>query len=376
MNAATEHALTVDGSPVLYTIPEEIKGRYRSFYNDTFIKQLTKNTVKKYRPRFNFWSSRDPIVIADFDAKHLPASFQSWEKFREHLRDRFKGVGFVVPSPSGYAKVFFKVRMPVGLQMNVKIAHATLRTLLEGTGWEFDTESSACQYCFMDEPMYSLFARGRVFDGLELVSPSQPEVTANEAKKAWTVYELPKPAIEAIQEAFLLSTIRSPAIKEVMWFLVRWVCSSPKRAMESIGIAQMAVIASAEASLGAKFPQKNVSLALSALKNIGLLEVVDETYIIGQRSKLYRVKGDLELICAGLFATFGNKDIKLPDSVEDGTWHHTLLEVIPQFYRRGKDYQGLKDWFMALPGSDLGDRCGQMKSIWEWFERKWGQEDS
>ena len=108
-----------------------------------------------------------------------------------------------------------------------------------------------------------------------------------------------------------------------------------------------------------------------ALKRIGLLEVVDPSFVIGQRSKLYRACGELELICAALAEQFKREPQELPTYVEDGTWHHTLLEVAPYFYRDNKNLKGYREWFRSLPGHDLGDRPGQMSSIWDWFERKW-----
>jgi hypothetical protein len=354
---------------------------YRTYDTHPFRKAL-RQTTKELLPRFDFWKTHctTKMVIADFDYK--PADFESWGDFRQYLRWKYPN-GIVTTSPSGKAKIFFKIEVPSELSLienkydddrfATDILRETLRTLLndEELYQLADKSGSALRVCFMTNSMYHT-----IVDHIDLLPayaatldmvPDEEETEYSH--HLWRTTEPDNPHLTE-----LLST---PDLKFGEYYLIQWISGWSKQALtpEGIQIPQpyVAHCSTIDPHASTTLTLNQIHYALHSLIRRGWLSVVSHSYQLGKKSKTYVVAGTLrsiikKILCEFLEAARSKKSEKNPLrdgrtivlNINDGEWNQILWKMTNYF----GCYASFMEWFHNLPGWNRKDRLRQAENAW------------
>lgn len=370
-------ALTIDNEPIKYGLlrPGPEGSIFRTHFNSGFRKALyTKN--KLVLPRFDFWKtkSRFKIVIADFD--QLPPDFECWEGLRGYLKYICPN-GLVLESPSGKAKVLFKLELPEGVEINQAIAHDTLRHQLGDLHDYCDRAATAARILFVNAKMFEWVSLADTLTPVPAILDSIEEELTHEWQ--WLSEELPIPAYQALRDTF----------SDAQFFVMRFIASWSKRALETklqlpqTYISEQSRILFESGLYHRAYTQGQICEAIHQLKAMGLLECVDHSYQIGRYAKLYEVKSVLRSALLSILLFFSARSLppagsrnekedslvlnkSLPEWIEkrfipDGSWNTLLWKATNYF----KCKTSFLSWVKSVPGNWLKGRFKQAENAWE-----------
>lgn len=369
------NAMTIHGDPLRYGLPfPGHSDLFRTYVTKSFLNQL-RQPIKEHLPVFDLWSLRSiKLIVADYD--ELPMDFiheedrdwregEAWEHYRQYLEWRYGRLGLVLPSPSGKAKILFKVHLSEGVQMNPAIAHDTLDYLLDQEDRVMiDRRPVAAQRFFMNEVMFKTIQKG----GLEEV-PVHPAVldSLDNVPEYLALKEgrLPEPRrwdlIPADAPEFnpLIGTLKN----EAEWFLVRILASSPRRALQGIDLPQPFIVQQSEQALERPLSLAATCRAIKSFVGQGFLKVVDEGYYPGRRGKRYCADGILvEILNNRLTTQCSTKIRPVVDSIPDGKWESVFWMMTNYFSSEGDYLQ----WAYSLPGVDKKGKNRRKKAQRAW----------
>jgi hypothetical protein len=369
-------ALTIDSEPIKYGLlrPGPEGSIFRTHFNSGFRKALyTKN--KLVLPRFDFWKtkSRFKIIIADFDV--LPSEFDCWEGLRGYLRHICPN-GLVLESPSGKAKVLFKLELPEGVEISQAIAHDTLRHQIGELHEYCDRAATAARILFVNAKMFEWVSLVDTLKPIPAILDSIEEETSHEWH--WIPEELPIPAYQALRDTF----------SDAQFFVMRFIASWSKRALETklqlpqTYIAEQSRLLFESGLYHRAYTQGQISEAIYQLKRMQLLECVDHSYHVGRYAKLYEVKSVLRSALLSVLLFFSvqslppsSEDLRkegslvlsksLPEWIEkrfipDGSWNNLLWKAT-NFFRNKTDFL---TWVKSVPGNWLKGRFRQAENAW------------
>jgi hypothetical protein len=374
MRVEYKDVLTLHGKPLKYRLPDKHNPKpFRTAYTPRFRNHLQK-VSKLQLPTFDLWSAGDiKIIAADFD--HVPDWYvidtseyledrtneMLWDDFRLYLSHQYGRMGLVLRSPSGKAKVLFKVEVPASIQVSYDIALDTLRHFLDE--WDFaavDPMPAALNRLYVNKDMLDAMKSGLeaipIFDPI-LDSLDQDSCPARSfCFTPWSL--LPSEADE-------LRPLDGALQHELEWFLVCFMGGNPEAALQGIALPRIFLSKLASHHLGRSIGQTAFSRAIRSMVGRGLLIVVDDFYAPGRKAKLYRVDGVLQETLAKLksplflprdpeIASFLDKDIP------DGQWYRVLWRAT-NFFR---DEASFLAWAHSKQGIELRHRKQKAKDAW------------
>lgn len=369
MSVVHGNALEVYGRPLRYRLPFRGKGgNFRTRLNSAFIKQLS-HPVKEYLPLLDLWSGGEvKLIVADFD--RLPDGYSSehwssekkilWEDFRRYLHYRYGKIGLVLISPSGKAKIVFKISLPNSIEMTREIALDTLQILLEESDFAvIDRSAPAARLLFLNSGMYRVM-RDRL-DPRPIIQPvldslEEGGVPQTSQEHRW------KPALAAAPELDALDGVLD---REVQWFLARFLAGAPELANECIGLSQPYLVRQSAHWLEKPFSQRSLSEGIASLIAKGLLSVIDDSFAPGRKSKLYRAEGVLRNAMDALIqkrhsGKVSTRPAFLDEDLPDGMWDATLWKATNWF----GDEASFLEWATGKNGIEHEGRFRKAKAAW------------
>lgn len=369
-----QDVLILHGKPLKYRLPDQCNSKcFRTGFTFRFRKQL--EVANKHQlPTFDLWSAGDiRVIAADFD--QFPRWYEIdslecledrtngmlWDDFRLYLSHRYGKLGLVLQTPSGKAKILFKVQVPASIRMTYAIALDTLQHLLDEQDFAaLDTMPAALNRLFVNGGMVEAMRSGLeafpihapILDSIE----PEPSSRCSSRFTPWRL--LPTDAEE-------LKPLEQVLRNEAEWFLVRFLGGAPAAALQSIALPRVHLSSQASHHLGRSIGQTAFSRAVRSMVGRGLLIVVDDHYAPGRKAKLYRVGGVLQETLTKLsppmipprdpeIASFLNKDIP------DGQWNAVLWRATNYF----QDEDSFLAWAHSKKGIGLRNRDQKAKDAW------------
>lgn len=397
-------ALTIDGVDIRYGIlrPGPEGGIFRTYFCSAFRKALF-SYKKQLLPRFDFWkfnSSRTRIIIADFDEK--PEDFERWSDFRSYLAYTYPQA-LPLESPSGKAKLLFKVSLPEGIEIDHYIAADTLRLLLSEEHYDLcDKNSTAFHVLFANCSMYTILTE-QVNDLVPF--PAVLDSVKSGSEKApwtWIPTDLPLPQLQELRSE----------LSEVQFFVIHFIASWARKALDSslqvpqTYLAEQSRLLHSKGLLSESFSQVEIHYALQDLIQLGYLTCVDHSYTVHKKAKRYKVLSKVHSLLLGLLVLLVDKKrqllsgsmshlivlppgsppasdnssapIRFPNKeelvfrttlpewmrmgwIEEGSWNRSLWTATNFF----QTFESYMRWVMSIPGHQLKTRLKQAKNAWE-----------
>lgn len=291
---------------------------------------------KEKLPKLGLWTNPNfKFICADFDK--LPSQFYSWDSFYSYMNQVYNKQGLVIRSASNKVKILFKIESKF---MTKEKALASLAKILDPDhmAW-IDTSVPALSLTFVNQTMYMLIIKHKF--------PTHAEVLSDTAQRGYSFLC-----------ALLPKDFEELALTKSESSVLRVLCALPR-----LLTGYQLPITKIAATVGVT--HQTVSRALKKLVALGLLEVLNNSYVANKQAKTYKAKARLREFlfkvtgqCKLSLPTVGS--ISLPTAIRDGHWYETLWRISSLF--KGK-LDLFQLWAESIRGSERKDRVKLIKQV-------------